>query len=162
MAYTRVLRVVVQFLALLAGLGVLAMMAVTCLDVLLRLSWINRPFIGAYDLVKIIGALTLAMALPYTTAVQGHVAIEYFHQKLSRFGRIIVGTIVRLMAMALFLFLCCRSIVYGIRLHETGLVSQTLQLPVFWVPYVIGVCCGVVVLVIAYNLAHPGREMLKP
>jgi TRAP-type C4-dicarboxylate transport system permease small subunit len=153
---------IVHILVVLAGLGVLTMVAVTCIDVILRLPGINRSLFGAYDIVKITGALTLAATLPYTTAVKGHVAIEYFFHKLNRRGRIVVDTIIRLMGMALFGFLCWRSFIYGMNLYRIGQVSQTLQLPVFWIPYVIGFCCGIVVLVIGHNLVHPGQEMIKP
>lgn len=159
-AYTRLLRIVVYLLVAMAGLSVLAMMAITCADVILRL--INRSFIGAYDLVKIAGALNLAAALPYTTAVKGHVAIEYFFHKFNRRGRIVIDTVLRLLGMALFAFFAWRSVAYGLDLHRNGQVSQTLQLPVFWVPFVIGFCCAVVVLVIGHNLIHPGREMIRP
>jgi len=160
--YTRMLRLIVHILVVLAGLGILTMMAVTCIDVFLRLPWINRSLLGAYDIVKITGALTLAATLPYTTAVKGHVAIEYFFHKLNRRSRIVVDTIIRLVGMALFVFLSWRSFIYGMNLYRLGQVSQTLQIPVFWIPYVIGFCCSIVVLVIGYNLAHPGREMIKP
>ncbi len=161
-AYNRALRTLVLVLAVISGLCVLTIMLVTCADVILRLKWVNRPFVGAYDLVKIAGALTLATALPYTTAVKGHVAIEYFFHKLNRRGRLVVDSVIRSLGMALFVFLAWRSVLYGLDFQRTGQVSQTLQLPVFWVPYVIGFCCAIVVLVIAYNLLHPGREMIKP
>jgi len=160
--YSRVLRVIVYALLVVSGLGVLTIMVVTCTDVVLRLPWIKRSVLGAYDIVKLAGALSLAAALPYTTAVKGHVAIEYFFHKLNRPGRIIVDTAARLMAMALFVSLGGRTVLYGFELHRNGQVSQTLQLPVFWVAHAIGICCFVVVLVIAYNLTHPGREMIKP
>jgi len=161
-AYTRMLRIVVYLLVAVAGVSVLAMMVITCADVILRLKWINHPFVGAYDIVKIAGALSLATALPYTTAVKGHVAIEYFFHKFNRRGRIVLDTLLRLLGMALFAFFAWRSVAYGLNLHRNGQVSQTLQLPVFWVPFVIGFCCAVVVLVIGHNLIHPGREMIKP
>ena len=160
--YSRILCLIVYILVVMAGLGVLTMVAVTCIDVILRLPWINRSLFGAYDIVKITGALTLAATLPYTTAVKGHVAIEYFFHKLNRRGRIVVDTIIRLMGMTLFAFLSWRSFIYGLNLYRIGQVSQTLQLPVFWIPYVIGFCCGIVVLVIGHNLIHPGKEMIKP
>ncbi len=160
--YSRLLRIVVYALLVVSGLGVLTIMVVTCTDVILRLPWIRHSVIGAYDIVKLAGALSLATALPYTTAVKGHVAIEYFFHKLNRPGRIIVDTAARLMAMTLFVSLGWRTVIYGFELHRNGQVSQTLQLPVFWVAHAIGVCCFVVVLVIGYNLTHPGREMIKP
>jgi len=90
------------------------------------------------------------------------VAIEYFFHKFNRRGRIVIDTVLRLLGMALFVFFAWRSVAYGFDLHRNGQVSQTLQLPVFWLPFVIGFCCAVVVLVIGHNLIHPGREMIKP
>lgn len=160
--YVSALRGLVTGLVVVSGLAVLAMVGVTCLDVILRLPMIRRSLIGTEDIVKIAGAVALATALPYTTAVKGHVAIEYFYHKLNRSGRITLDTGTRVLAMALFVFLSWRSAVYGLELLDNGQVSQTLQLPVFWVAWVISFCCGVVVLVIAEHLVSPGRKLIKP
>lgn len=159
--YLKALRVIVYTLAFASGIGVFIMILTTCADVVFRR--FGYPVVGAYDIVKIAGALTLAFAMPYTTAVKGHVAIEYFFHKLNRTTRIAVDSILRIMAMMLFVFLCWRSILYGNEFLHNNQVTQTLQMPIFWVPYVIGFCCAIVVLVIGYNLVHPGRgEMIKP
>lgn len=150
----------VYALAVVAGLAILTMMATTCLDVVLRL--FRVPLAGAFDIVKLAGAVSIACALPYTTAVKGHVAVEFFFLKLSRPGRVVVDTIVRLLGMALFALLSWQSVQYGASLRRSGQVTLTLQLPVFWAPYVIAFSCAVVVLVILHNMLHPGREMIKP
>ena len=164
--YERILRFVVYALVVVSGLSVLTIMLVTCADVILRITWIKQridlSFAGAYDIVKIAGALSLAAALPYTTAVKGHVAIEYFFHKFNRWGRLILDTVIRLLCMALFAFLTWRSVLYGLAFYRNGQGSLTLELPIFWVPWFMAFCCAVVVLVIAYNLVHPGREMIKP
>lgn len=157
---TRLLRGIVFVLLAVSGLGVFVMIATTCTDVILR--QFGCPVKGAFDIVKIAGAISLAAALPYTTAVKGHVAIEYFFHKLNRTGRIIVDSMCRLAAIALFAFMGWRSILYGNDLQVSQQVTQTLKLPIFWLPWIIGVCCFVVVLVIIYNLTHPGKEMIKP
>jgi len=158
--YACVVRLLVFALAAVAGCGVLTMMTVTCVDIILR--WSNRTLTGAYDIVCVAGALTIACALPYTTAVKGHVAIEYFFLKLSRTGRVVVDTVARLLAIALFACLAWQCVRYGTSLWRSGQVTPTLQVPVFWVPYVIAFSCVVVALVILHNLLHPGREMIKP
>jgi TRAP-type C4-dicarboxylate transport system permease small subunit len=158
--YTRVVRILVLALAVLAGFGILGMMTVTCADVTLRM--VNRPITGALDIVTILSALTIACALPYTTAVKGHVAIEYFFLKLSRRGRIVVDTLARLAGMTLFAVLASESVKYGQSLKAAGEVSTTLRMPIFWVLYVIAFSCAVTVLVILHNLLHPGKEMIKP
>jgi len=158
--YSKVLKALVFAMAAVSGAGVLTMMLVTCFDVIGRL--FRAPLVGAYDIVKIAGTLTIAGALPYTTAVKGHVAIEYFFHRLSRVWRIIVDTVARLLAMGLFAFLSWQFINYGAALRRSGQVTLTLQLPVWWVPWVMAVSCALVLLVILHNLLHPGKEMIKP
>ena len=179
-AYRAAVRALVFALAAASGVAILAMMAVTCVDVVLRavtsietvretlygIDVVQRVakwlLAGEVDLVRLAGAVAIACALPYTTAVKGHVAIEYFFHKLSRRGRTVVDTVARLLGMALFGVLAWQSAAYGASLAHSGQVTATLQLPVFWVAYVIALACGVVVLVIFYNLLHPGKELIKP
>ena len=68
----------------------------------------------------------------------------------------------RTACIVLFGFLSWQSVRYGLALKQSGQVTMTLQIPVFWLPYVIALACGAMVLVILYNLLHPGREMIKP
>ncbi len=147
-------------LSWMAGAAVMTMMTVTALDVVSRLFF--RPITGAFDIVRIAGAVAVACAIPYTTAIKGHVAIEYFFHKLGRRGRTAVDAIVRVLAMALFAVLTWQSVRYGNELKASGQVSATLQLPIFWIPYLIAFCCAVTVGVVFYNLMHPGKEMIKP
>ena len=157
---TNTLRRLVQVLAIIAGLSLLTMVLVTCVDVILRK--LGHPLPGAYDMVKIAAGLTIACGLPYTTAVKGHVAVEYFFHKLGRGGRILADTVIRLLIMALFSLFAWHLMQYGAGLRRSGEVSMTMQLPVFWVPYVMAFSCAVVVLVTLYHLFHPGKALLKP
>lgn len=154
------LRLAVLALAGVSAIGLLSMMLVTTADVVLRI--FGHSLTGAYDIVKIAAALTVAAALPYTTAIKGHVAIEFFFHKLGRRGRIVVDALMRLAGISLFSLLGWGFIAYGNSLREKGEVSMTLQLPVFWVPYVLAASCVLVILVKIYHLTHPGRPMIKP
>jgi len=158
--YHRGLRGLVKALAYLAGASLLIMVLVTSADVILRI--FNLSLTGAYDIVKIAAAITMAAALPYTTAIKGHVAIEFFFHRLGRRGRVVVDALMRLAGMALFGLLAWGCIDYGNSLRQKGEVSMTLQLPIFWVPYVLAVSCALVVLIKIYHLSHPGKPMIKP
>jgi TRAP-type C4-dicarboxylate transport system permease small subunit len=158
--YHQALRGLVMALAYVAGASLLVMVLVTSSEVVLRLFRLSLT--GAYDIVKIAAAITIAAALPYTTAIKGHVAIEYFFHKLGRRGRIVVDVFMRMAGMALFSLLAWGCVDYGNSLHRRGEVSMTLQLPVFWVPYVLAGSCALVVLIKLYHLTHPGRPMIKP
>ena len=154
------LRRLVRLTAAVAGVGLLTMVTVTCVDVVLRK--LGHPLPGAYDIVKVAAGVTMACALPYTTAIKGHVAVEYFHHKLGRLGRVVADTLIRLPIMALFSLFAWQLIAYGAKLRSSGEVSMTLQLPVFWVPYVMAFACAQVVLVTLWHMLHPGKPLIKP
>ena len=158
--YEWILRRSVWLFALLAGVSVVLMMLTTCADVVLRA--FGHPLQGSYDVVRLLGALAISFALPYTTAVKGHVAVEFFFHKLPHRGRIVVDSMIRLVLIGLFALLGWQSVLYGVRLEKSGTVTATLQLPVFWVPYVIAASSAVVLLVVLHNLLHPGKVMIKP
>jgi TRAP-type C4-dicarboxylate transport system permease small subunit len=154
------LRKLVLLSAAIAGASLLTMMLVTCVDVILRK--FGHPLPGAYDIVKMAAGVTIACALPYTTAVKGHVAVEFFYHRLGRRGRVVADTLLRLLIMALFSLFTWELVHHGARLRRSGEVSMTLQLPVFWVPYVMAFACALVFLVTLYHLLHPGKALLKP
>jgi TRAP-type C4-dicarboxylate transport system permease small subunit len=156
----RFLRGMVLAMAAIAGASLFAMMVVTCADITLRK--LGFPLIGAYDIVKIAASLAIACGLPYTTAVKGHVAVEFFFHKLGRRGRTAVDAMARTLIMVLFSLLTWQFILYGAGLSKSGQVSTTLQLPIFWVPYVMAFSCAVVVLVTFYHLVQPGKTLLNP
>jgi len=158
--YPRALRILVVALAFVAGASICGMILVTCADIIGRAFGSQLP--GAYDIVKLLSVLTIACGLPYTTAVKGHVAVEYFFHKMPTRLRTIVDTGNRLLLISLFTGICWNSAKYGIALYRTGEVTLTIQLPVFWVPFVISLSCAIVVLVVVQNLVHPGRAMMKP
>ena len=158
--YYRALRALVMALAYAACASLMVMVLVTTTEVVLRV--FRLTLTGAYDIVKIAAAITIAAALPYTTAIKGHVAIEYFFHKLGRRGRMVVDLLMRFGGMALFGLLAWGFVDYGNSLRQKGEVSTTLQVPIFWVPYVLAVSCVLVVLIKIYHVTHPGKPMIKP
>jgi len=146
--------------AIIAGIAVLLMIAVTVTDVVLRI--FNLAIVGAYDIVRVAGVVAIACGLPYVTAVKGHIAIEVFYQNLNRVGRVIVDTIFRVTALVLFGFLVYKSIDYGLSLIATGEVTLTLQIPVFWIPFLISFNFILIFLTVFYHLLRPGKELIKP
>jgi TRAP-type C4-dicarboxylate transport system permease small subunit len=136
------------------------MAVVICVDVALRVA--GYPVKGAYDIVRVAGAVTVAGALPITTAMKGHVAIEYFFQKLSRPWRVAVDSVMRAVMIGAFVLAAVECAGYGLRFLRAGQVTDTIQLPVFWVPWLMAVAFGITALVVVFQLLHPGRELVKP
>lgn len=158
--YTNSVRAAAMALAYAAAAALCVMMVTTCVDIVMRK--FGSPLPGALDIVTLSGAVAMSCALPYTTAVKGHVSIEYFFHKLSRGGRVAVDTLWRLLGAGLFFLLARQCAVYGHALQESGQVTPTLQVPIFWTLYVLSFSCALVALIIIHNMLHPNREMIKP
>ncbi|MCL1921328.1 MAG: TRAP transporter small permease subunit [Kiritimatiellaeota bacterium] len=140
--------------------GLIVMMLLTGADVLLR--QLGCPLKGAYDVVRICGGVTMACALPLTTAMKGHVAIEYFFQKLSRAWRVAVDSVMRLIMIAAFALAAAGCVMQGQALLRYGEVTATIELPIFWVPWVMAAAFAVTAVIVVFHLLYPGREMIKP
>ena len=141
-----------------AGVGILFMMTVTCVDIILRRCGLVLP--GAYDLVRLAGGVTIAAALPLTTAVKGHVAIEYFFHRMGRRGRIVVDSVMRLLQTTGFLFAAYAFLRSGQRLLKSGEVMPTLQCPVFWLAWLIALACLLTAFVSFFHLIRPGENFM--
>ncbi|MBN2049067.1 MAG: TRAP transporter small permease [Spirochaetales bacterium] len=150
----------IKVLAVFAGLAILLMMSVTVIDVILRL--FNRGITGAYDLVRACGVVGVACALPYLTAVKGHIAIEFLYHRCGRLGRVLMDSLFRFISLGLFGILAVRVFQHGISLLKSGEVFPNLGLPLFWIPMLISVNCALMLVVIFYHLLHPGKEFIKP
>ncbi len=155
-----ILRSVILVFAFVAGGAIFVMIVTTVIDIILRI--FRSGIVGAYDVVRICGVVSITCGLPYITAVKGHIAIEFFYQRFSHRGRVLLDAFFRIIAIALFSFLFYKNIEYGISLHETGELMPTLGIAVFWIPFLISLNSLLVVLTIVYHLLHPGKEMIEP
>ena len=157
---TGFLRGLIHAMAVVGGLAVLGIIAVTMADVVGRsFGW---PVKGAYDLVRVLGAVAMGCALPLTKAVKGHIAIEYFFQKMGPRGRATMDAAMRLVLLALFGLLAWRFVLQGMAIRESGEVTATLHMPMFWVPWLVALACLATAGVTLWHLLHPGRSMMRP
>jgi TRAP-type C4-dicarboxylate transport system permease small subunit len=151
---------VMAFLTAIAALALGGMIVVTSLDVVLRQFGVSIT--GAYDIVRLCGAIALSCALPSTTAAKGHIAVEYFFHKLKQRGRRMVDTLVHGGMVAAFGFAAWQCVRAGNTFLRTGEVSATLQVPLFWVPWVMAAGCALAGMASMFHLLNPGREMTRP
>jgi len=159
--YEQGARTLVLAWGVVAGAAVVGMIVVTVADVVMR-ALFHHPITGSYDLVKVQGLLAIACAMPYTTAVKGHIAVEFLFQKMGRRNRVVVDTLCRLAGMVLWLVLAWQMVLYAESMRRSGEVTPTLQLPVHPIVFATAVSCALMVPVKLYHLLHPGKAMVKP
>ena len=148
----------VRACAAVASVALGAMALLTCADVVARKA--GCAFTGAYDIVRILAVIAVAGALPLTTAVKGHVAIEYFFNTLGPRARLVVDSLMRATMIAALLAAAWGLWKLGLRNRSD--VSTTLQLPIFWTYWVCAVSCALTSLVVLFHLVKPGKEMVAP
>lgn len=118
------------------------MMLITVADVAGRL--FKSPIPGTYELVGFTGGAVIAMALPYTSVMKGHIAVEILVQRLPWRARVAVNALNALVSMLLFAVIAWQCVRLAQSMEASSEVSLTLQLPVY--PFVYGIAAGCVLL----------------
>jgi len=112
------------------------MVALTCLDVVGRL--FRHPVFGSVELMSLMGAVAVAMALPYTHAEKGHIGVEIVMDKLPRRVRDFFELITSLLSLLLFGIVTWKMFEYSVKMKESGEVSMNLGLPEYLIIGVVG------------------------
>lgn len=118
--------------------AILAMMLLTCADVVLR--FFRHPIPGTYELVGLMGTVGASFALAYTTAQKGHIAVEFLTRRMPEKVQFIVAAAGELLSVVLFGIITWQSTVYALDLKRTREVSLTIELPVY--PFVLSIAIG--------------------
>lgn len=142
------------------GLCLVAMMALTCLDVVLRAA--GRPLEGAVELVAWLGAMVLALALPQTQARHGHVGLLTLVQRLPNRSSALLQTLAALGSLVLCGAAAWQSWVYAGQLAASNEISMNLGLPQHVLARVISLGLWVTCLVLAGQIWVTARKAVRP
>jgi TRAP-type C4-dicarboxylate transport system permease small subunit len=129
-------------LAAVAGVALVAVTFFTVADVLMRA--FGRPIAGSFEVIGWLSAVSLALALGYTQAHRGHVAMTLVTDFLRGRMAALLDAFNALAALALFGLVAWVLVGYGQTLQESGSLSETLKVLVY--PWVYVVAAGFVAL----------------
>ena len=139
-----------KLLNIMAGMALVAMTALTCIDVILR--FFGHPILGTYEVVGLLGAILNAFALPETTRQRGHVRVEVLVSRFPKRIRRLISAFTYLLGILLFLFIGYAGFQYGLELKKGHEVSMTLQIPLYPIVYAISLAAVMVSLVLVAEL----------
>jgi TRAP-type C4-dicarboxylate transport system permease small subunit len=142
-----------------AGTAIVAMMLLTCADVVLR--YFRRPIPGTYELVCFLGAVAVSFAMAHTSVEKGHVSVSFivslFPSKLQR----LIECMTNLFGLFLFVLIAWQSTIYANDLYVSREVSLTLELPFYPFVYGIGFSAAVVCLILLSDLTKNALKILE-
>ncbi len=156
----RTVRRISGFLNILAGWSLVAMTALTCADVVLRI--FRLPIRGTYEVIGFLGAAVAAFAMAHTTLQRGHVAVEVLVANLGHRLRWVIYLVTQALSVFLFILIAYQSFRYGNSLRVADEVSLTLQLPFYPVLYGISVSSVVVCLVLLVDFWRVAVGSARP
>ena len=141
-----------------AGTAIVAMMLLTCADVVLR--YFRRPIPGTYELVCFLGAVAVSFAMAHTSIEKGHVSVSFivslFPSRLQR----LIECMTSCFGLFLFSLIAWQSIIYANDLCASHEVSLTLELPFYPFVYGIALSATVVTFILIFDLFKNVRKSI--
>lgn len=133
------------------------MMLLTCVDVVGRL--FRHPVFGSIELMSFMGALAVAMALPYTHSVKGHIGVEIVIDKLPPTLRHLIELATGLLSLILFGIVTWKMFEYSFKIRASGEVSMNLELPEYVIIAVVAIGFIIFELAIIKGMADTIGEL---
>ena len=141
-----------------AGAAIVAMMLITCADVVLR--YFRMPIPGTYELVCFLGAVAVAFAMANTSLEKGHVSVSFVVALFPKRIQGLIESITHLFGVFLFVLIAWQSAIYANDLRLSGEVSLTLGLPFYPFVYGIAFSATAVCLILIFDLFKNVRKTI--
>ncbi len=122
-----------------AGFALVIMMLVTVVDVTMRS--FGSPIVGSVELISFFGALSIGLAIPYTTWTKGHILVDFVLEKMGRRLKKFTLSVTRLSGIVLFLVCAINFILFGLDMMKSNQVSGAFKLPLYPIAFGLAVSC---------------------
>lgn len=141
-----------RMMYIVSGVALACSMFLTATDVLLRS--LRSPIVGTYEIVGLLGAITIGFAIPQTSRLNGHVIMDFFTSRLPQGLGWILHSMTRILGIIVFSVIGWNLLTFGGDFRRVGEVTPTLQIPLYPVAYGIAFCCFVECLVLIVQLSQ--------
>lgn len=144
-----------KVLMALAAFFLLAMMGLTCADIVSRQFWV--PIKGVYELMGYFGALVVACALGYTQRKKDHISVDIittlFPMPVQRF----LDIVNRFVCMLFACLACWQVWRVADTLRQTGEITETLRIIYYPFTYLVSAGFGLLAFVFFVELLKAAR-----
>lgn len=129
---------VANALTVLAGIFLVAMMALACANMVLRAVWV--PVQGTFELMGFMGAVVAAFSLAFAQRKKAHIAVGILLARFPAAIRRLADAATSLASCGFFLLCGMETYKWAAFLVETGELSETLQ--IIYHPFVFAAAAG--------------------
>jgi TRAP-type C4-dicarboxylate transport system permease small subunit len=143
----RILHKINNLFLWIAGLFLIGMVGLTCFNIVCR--EIAVPIKGTYELMGYFGAIVVSFALGQTQLKRGHIAVDVIFQTFPKTVQKLFQVINNCLCMAFFSLAAWQLWRWGLKLKNTGEVTETLRIAYY--PFCFGVAVGCVLLTLVFG-----------
>jgi TRAP-type C4-dicarboxylate transport system permease small subunit len=158
--FWKLIQWIVDKLKIIGAACLVGMTFLTCADVVGR--FFRHPVFGSVELVGFMATLAVAMALPYTQQIKGHIGVEILVRVFPKRTQAIIDICTSLLSLGLFVLVSWRMAVYAGDIHHSGEVSMNLQFPTYYIIYVEAFCFVIFTLIILYDIIDNIKKLRNP
>lgn len=130
---------IAKLLTILAGIFLVAMMALACANMVLRAAF-DFPVQGTYELMGFMGAVVAAFSLAFAQRQKSHIAVGILLARFPSVIRRLADAATSLISCGFFLLCGLETYKWAAFLVQTGEVSETLQ--IVYHPFVFAASAG--------------------
>ena len=145
--YLKLLR---ETLKALGAICLMGMTLLTCVDVVGR--YLGHPIFGSVEIVGFMATLAVALALPYTHEMKGHIGVEILVNTLSERKQAVFDLCTNLVSLILFAIITWRMALYAGTIRRSGEVSMNLEFPEHYIIYITAFCFLIFTLTILQGI----------
>ncbi len=154
----KVLDAISRLFAICSGLMLTAMALMSVYSIIGR-SFFDKPLMGDYELVQMMSAVAVTMALPFCQMVRGHIIVDFFTARNSPRSNAVLDLLA-----ALLLATCAFAIAWRLTVSTFDFVknhdaSMLLNLPTWWGYAPMGPSFFLLGCAALYTAWHHGKDL---
>lgn len=158
--YAERVEVLSRVLDRISAFCIAAMTIVVVVNILMR-SVLGKPLMGTMDYVNILMALAISLGLAHCALKNGHIAVEYFVEKLSDESRALVAVFVNMAAIIFWGAATWFMVGYARSMMMSNHLAGTVSIPLYPVVYLTAFGLLALLLVIVIKFIDAVRVVLK-
>jgi TRAP-type C4-dicarboxylate transport system permease small subunit len=120
-----------RLFAICSGLMLTAMALMSVYSIIGR-SFFDKPLMGDYELVQMMSAVAVTMALPFCQMVKGHVIVDFFTARNSPRANAVLDTMASVLLAVCAFAIAWRVTVATFDFAKNHDASMLLNLPTWW------------------------------
>jgi TRAP-type C4-dicarboxylate transport system permease small subunit len=138
-----------KFFAVASGVVLLCMAAMSLISIVGRAVF-SKPILGDYEMVQMMCAVSVSMALPYAHWANGHVIVDFFTAKARPSIVLFLDSIAGVLMSIAGAIMCWRLAIGMVDLKKNFDSSMLLGIPTWWVYVPMVPSFGLLSIVAAY------------